>query len=54
MGTPSVPDLPKLYLELAPWFHLLSSPTDYAEEAQFARSLFILTPVSGLAQARRQ
>ena len=40
MGTPSVPDLPKLYLELAPWFHLLSSPADYAEEAQFARSLF--------------
>jgi ubiquinone/menaquinone biosynthesis C-methylase UbiE len=34
-----VPELPKLYGELAPWFHLLSSPGDYAEEAAFARSL---------------
>jgi ubiquinone/menaquinone biosynthesis C-methylase UbiE len=34
-----VPDLPKLYVELAPWFHLLSSPGDYAEEAEFARGL---------------
>jgi SAM-dependent methyltransferase len=31
--------LPKLYGELAPWFHLLSAPGDYAEEAEFARSL---------------
>ncbi len=30
---------PKLYGELASWFHLLSSPADYAEEAEFARSL---------------
>lgn len=32
---------PKLYGELASWFHLLSSPPDYAEEAEFARSLLI-------------
>jgi ubiquinone/menaquinone biosynthesis C-methylase UbiE len=41
MDTPSVPDLPKLYAELASWFHLLSSPKDYAEEAEFARSLIV-------------
>jgi ubiquinone/menaquinone biosynthesis C-methylase UbiE len=35
----SVPDTPKLYGELASWFHLLSSPGDYAEEADFAHSL---------------
>jgi SAM-dependent methyltransferase len=29
--------LPKLYVELAPWFHLLTAPTDYAEEAGFYR-----------------
>jgi len=39
MDTRSVPDLPKLYGELASWFHLLSSPPDYAEEAEFARKL---------------
>ena len=38
---PSVSDLPKLYGELASWFHLLSSPADYAEEAEFARSLIV-------------
>jgi trans-aconitate methyltransferase len=38
---PSVRDLPKLYGELASWFHLLSSPSDYAEEAEFARSLIV-------------
>jgi trans-aconitate methyltransferase len=32
-------DALKLYLELADWFHLLSRPEDYAEEAEFARSL---------------
>src|SRR5437868_4638030 len=41
MVTPSVSDLPKLYGELASWFHLLSSPPDYAEEAEFARSLLV-------------
>jgi methyltransferase family protein len=39
MVTLSVPDTPKLYGELASWFHLLSSPGDYAEEAEFAHSL---------------
>src|SRR5262244_325923 len=39
MAMPSAPDQPKLYGELASWFHLLSSPQDYAEEAEFARSL---------------
>jgi SAM-dependent methyltransferase len=39
MAMPSMPDLPKLYGELASWFHLLSSPPDYAEEAEFARGL---------------
>jgi len=39
MVTLSVPDTPKLYGELASWFHLLSSPGDYAEEADFAQSL---------------
>lgn len=38
---PSVSDLPKLYSELASWFHLVSSPPDYAEEAEFARSLLV-------------
>src|SRR5262245_30866396 len=38
---PSVSDLPKLYGELASWFHLLSSPADYAEEAEFARNLIV-------------
>jgi SAM-dependent methyltransferase len=28
-------DLPKLYGELAGWFHLLTAPEDYAEEAAF-------------------
>jgi SAM-dependent methyltransferase len=41
MVTPSVSDLPKLYGELASWFHLLSSPPDYAEEAEFACSLLV-------------
>jgi SAM-dependent methyltransferase len=36
---PSVSDRPKLYDELASWFHLLSAPPDYAEEAEFARGL---------------
>jgi ubiquinone/menaquinone biosynthesis C-methylase UbiE len=34
-----LPKLPKLYVELASWFHLLSAPADYAEEAEFARGL---------------
>ena len=30
---------PKLYGELASWFHLLTRPEDYAEEAEFAAKL---------------
>ena len=30
-------DLPRLYTELASWFHLLTAPEDYAEEAAFYR-----------------
>jgi trans-aconitate methyltransferase len=41
MDMQSVGDLPKLYGELASWFHLLSSPPDYAEEAEFARKLIV-------------
>jgi len=36
---PSESELPKLYGELASWFHLLTAPADYAEEAEFARKL---------------
>src|SRR5262249_46994908 len=32
-------DSPKLYDELASWFHLLSRPEDYSEEAEFAAKL---------------
>ena len=28
-------DNPKLYHELAEWFHLLTAPAEYAEEAEF-------------------
>ena len=41
MAMPSVSILPKLYGELASWFHLLSNPADYAEEAEFARNLLV-------------
>ncbi len=32
-------DQPKLYTELASWFHLLTAPKEYAEEAVFFRKL---------------
>ena len=32
-------DKPKLYSDLASWFHLLSRPDDYAEEAEFVQSI---------------
>jgi SAM-dependent methyltransferase len=41
MGMRSVSEAPKLYGELASWFHLLSSPPDYAEEAEFARKTIV-------------
>jgi SAM-dependent methyltransferase len=40
---PFKPEQPKLYGELASWFHLLTSPPDYAEEADFARKLLVET-----------
>jgi SAM-dependent methyltransferase len=36
-----VADSPRLYGELAPWFHLLTSPVDYAEEAELYRGLLV-------------
>jgi SAM-dependent methyltransferase len=35
--------LPALYRELAPWFHLLTDPGDYAEEAETYRRLLVET-----------
>jgi SAM-dependent methyltransferase len=37
----SSPDEPRLYGELAPWFHLLTSPVDYEEEAELYRRLLV-------------
>jgi len=34
-------ETPKLYSELAQWFHLLTAPEDYAEEAEFYRQTII-------------
>ena len=34
-------DEPKLYRELAPWFHLLTSPSHYAEEAELYGRLMV-------------
>jgi SAM-dependent methyltransferase len=36
-------DQPRLYGELAGWFHLLTAPEDYAEEADFFRRLLLET-----------
>ncbi|MEE8131383.1 MAG: class I SAM-dependent methyltransferase [Vicinamibacterales bacterium] len=36
-----MPTRPKLYGELAPWFHLLSAPNEYREEAAIFRRLLI-------------
>jgi len=33
------PEQPRLYSEFATWFHLLSAPSSYAEEAEFARQV---------------
>src|SRR5690349_18249414 len=37
----SEPSGPKLYSELASWFHLLTAPKDYAEEAEFCRKTIL-------------
>jgi SAM-dependent methyltransferase len=36
-----VNDSPRLYGELAPWFHLLTAPDDYVEEAELYRRLIV-------------
>lgn len=36
-------DVPRLYRDLAGWFHLLTPPENYAEEAEFARRLLAET-----------
>ncbi|HEY7061539.1 MAG TPA: class I SAM-dependent methyltransferase [Chloroflexota bacterium] len=33
--------LPRLYTELAPWYHLLTAPEEYAEEAAWYRQVFL-------------
>jgi SAM-dependent methyltransferase len=37
----SLADEPRLYRELAPWFHLLTLPVDYEEEAELYRRLLV-------------
>ena len=37
--SPEPAKFPKLYSELSSWFHLLSDPADYAEEADFVHGL---------------
>jgi SAM-dependent methyltransferase len=37
---------PRLYTDLAPWFHLLTQPADYAEEAAFFQKIFESSGVS--------
>jgi hypothetical protein len=52
--------MPKLYSELASWFHLLSAPKDYTEEAEFARKTLVevaarpLRPYSNSARVAEQ
>jgi SAM-dependent methyltransferase len=36
-------EFPKLYTDLADWFHLLTAPEDYAEEAEFYRQAILTT-----------
>jgi SAM-dependent methyltransferase len=45
--------MPKLYSELASWFHLLTAPQDYAEEAEFARKTLVeasATPIKTILE----
>lgn len=37
--------MPLIYGELAPWFHLLTAPADYAEEAAFYHQLLTAAPL---------
>lgn len=34
------PPLPRMYTDLAPWFHILTAPEDYADEAKAFRAMF--------------
>lgn len=40
-----MPDEPLMYTDLAPWFHLITAPEDYAEEA--AQAIALLTEAIG-------
>jgi SAM-dependent methyltransferase len=40
-GSAAQGDTPKLYAELASWWHLLSAPADYADEAAFFRQVLL-------------
>ena len=44
LPTPGLPTIMKMYSSLAPWWPLLSSPSDYAEEAQSFLSMIELAP----------
>jgi SAM-dependent methyltransferase len=41
LDMPSRNNPARLYSEFASWFHLLSAPADYAEEAEFARKTLV-------------
>jgi hypothetical protein len=38
--------LPRLYSDLATWFHLLTPPAEYVEEAEIYRRVFVETAVT--------
>jgi SAM-dependent methyltransferase len=40
-GKTAIPQMPSLYGELADWFHLLTAPEDYAEEAAFYKKVLL-------------
>ena len=40
------PEQPRLYSEFASWFHLLTAPSSYVEEAEFARATLVAASAS--------
>jgi ubiquinone/menaquinone biosynthesis C-methylase UbiE len=42
------PEQPRIYSEFASWFHLLTSPASYVEEAQFARETMTAATASAI------
>jgi trans-aconitate methyltransferase len=42
------PESPRLYSELAAWFHLLTPPSGYQEEAEFARQILTTSGASSV------